>query len=182
MLKHKALLAGIAAAVVGLICISQGISQQAGTDQPGGRARGQRPDPAQVRQQMMDRMKETLGASDAEWKTLGPMFETVTTLSREARDGMGGMGGMGGAGRRGARNAETRPAPEPTTETGKTMQALSKVLDNKEAKPAEIKSALQAVRDARAQAEAKLAKAEKDVRAALTVRQEGEAVRRGWIR
>jgi hypothetical protein len=186
MLRHKALLAGLAsAAVIGLICISQAVSQQAGGPGGGrgGRGGGRSFDPAQMRQQMLDRMKENLGATDEEWKALAPKVEKVMTLSREGRGGMGfGMGGPGG--RRGGRGAASQPAaepPVPQTETGKAALALQTVLDNKDAKPAEIKTALKGLRDARAKAKTDLEAAQKELREVVTVRQEAILVVDGLL-
>src|SRR5438552_12536629 len=53
-------------------------------------------DPATFRQQMLDRMREQLGANDDEWKVLSPKIEKVFTAQRESRGGMGGFGFGGG--------------------------------------------------------------------------------------
>ena len=59
---------------------------------------------------------------------------------------------------------------------------MSKVLDNKDAAPAEIKTALQALRDARAKAETALEAAQKELKEVLTVRQEAVLVQRGLLK
>src|SRR4051812_47735368 len=51
-------------------------------------------DPAQFREQMMNRMKEQLGSNDDEWKVLSPKIEKLMTAQRDARVGFGG--GFGG--------------------------------------------------------------------------------------
>lgn len=168
MLKHRMVLAAGVVVVVGLICIGPAISQPR-DEGAGDRTTRPRFDLAVIRQAMLDRMKEPLGASDEEWKALGPKVEKVMTLAFESR----GMGrGMGRTGRGGS----DRPAPEAQTETAKAAQALSKLLENKDAKTEDIKPALQALRDARAKAKADLEKAQKDLREILTVRQEAQLV------
>jgi len=127
----------------------------------------------QFRQQMADRMKQALGASDEEWKVLQPRIDKVQTLSRQARGGGMGFIMMGG-GRGGPGN---RPQSDrPQSEVEKKSEALQKVLDNKEAKVEEIKAALTALREARAKAKAELETAQKELREVVTVRQEAQLV------
>ena len=163
--------------LLGVFCV-QAMAQQAdntgGPGGPGGPG-DQNLDPAQMRQQMMDRMKESLGVSDDEWKVIQPKLEKVMTLSRDARGGGMGMRGPGGP------DDANQPAPEPQTEVGKANQALGKVLENKNAKPEEIKAALQAFRDAKAKAKTQLEAAQKELREVLTVRQEVLLVQRGTL-
>src|SRR5438105_1766556 len=54
-------------------------------------------DPTQMRQNMLDRMKQQFGSSDEEFAALQPKIESVQTLQRQtnARGG-GGPGGFGG--------------------------------------------------------------------------------------
>src|SRR5213076_3203524 len=56
-------------------------------------------DPAQMRQQFIDRLRDQLGANEDEWKVLQPKIEKVFTAQRESRGGFGF--GFGGGGRRG---------------------------------------------------------------------------------
>src|SRR3984957_11152301 len=53
---------------------------------PGGRQRRQY-DPAQARQQSLDRIKQALGASDDEFQALAPKIDKVMTLQRDAGRG-----------------------------------------------------------------------------------------------
>jgi hypothetical protein len=186
MTKRIGVWAVIGAVIVGLLFVGESISQQAGDTQGGrgGRRAGGRGgfDPEQIRKRMAERLKETLGATDEEWKVLEPKIEKVIAAGMEVRGGgMGMMGrtGRGPGGDRGGEAATSQPAP--TTETGKTSQALAKVLANKEAKADEIKTALQALRDARAKAKAELEKAQKELRDVLTVRQEAQFVMTGML-
>src|SRR4051812_42910816 len=79
---------------------------------PGGGGGGGRFDPAQFRQRMMDRIKETLGSSDDEFKALEPKIDQVMTAQRDARGfGMGRRGPGGGDS-----SAPTTPVQEKTKE------------------------------------------------------------------
>lgn len=181
MTKRIGVLAAVAAAVIGAVLVSESFSQPA--DGGGNGGQGRRGfDPAQFAQRMTERMKETLGVNDEEWKVVEPKLTKVVTLTFESRlGGLGGMGGLfgGGRGGRGADAATSRPAP--TTEVGKAGAELGKVLADKEAKGEQIKTALQALRDARAKAKAELEQAQKDLREVLTVRQEAILVASGML-
>ncbi|HUT56442.1 MAG TPA: hypothetical protein VNA25_01055 [Phycisphaerae bacterium] len=162
--------------------IQQAMSQQAPGD-PQGR-RGPR-DPQQMqqrmeqmRQQMADRLKASLGATDEEWKILQPKIEKVQTLARQLRSG--GMGSM--FGRRGqAPEGGAADNPQPQTDLQKKTAELQTLLQNKDAKPEEIKTALAALRGVRAKANAELAAAQKDLREVLTLRQEAQLVMMGLL-
>ncbi|HAU37635.1 MAG TPA: hypothetical protein DCX07_07950 [Phycisphaerales bacterium] len=134
----------------------------------------------QFRQQAMERMKEMMGASDEEWKVLQPRIEKVQTLSRQARGGMGFR--MGG--RRGGRGGDQPPeaaTDREQTDVEKKMSDLQKLLQNKDSKAEDIKTALTAYRDARAAVRAELEKAQKELREILTLRQEAQLVTMGML-
>jgi hypothetical protein len=199
MLKAKSglMLAGFL--FLGVFCVSSALAQD--TTPPaggagGGRGRGGRGgpgggmfDPNVMRQRMADQMKTALGCTDEEWTALAPKVEKVQTLQRDLRGGgMFGGGMMGGRGRGGPgapggdAGAPAAPAaPAPTTDVGKAAAALSKVLENKDAAPADIKTALQALRDAKAKAKTALEAAQKELKDVLTVRQEAAMVERGLL-
>ena len=139
-------------------------------------------DPAEMRKRMMDGVKERLGASDEDWKALSPKVEKVMTLSRDARGGGMGMMMMGRRRRRPDAEGQERPANAPEmSATAKAAQGLMTVLENKEAKAEEIKTALQSLRDARAKAAAELGKARKALKEIVTVRQEAQLVMMGML-
>jgi ElaB/YqjD/DUF883 family membrane-anchored ribosome-binding protein len=140
----------------------------------------------QFRQQMADRMKQALGATDEEWKVLQPRVEKVQTLSRQSRGGgpgfMSSRGGPGGGpGGSGSSNRGGPPSDQPQSDVEKAAGALQKVLDNKDAGVEEIKAALAALRDARAKAKQELETARKELREVLTVRQEAQCVAMGLL-
>ena len=146
--------------------------QPPGPPRDGERREGdrRRPDPAEMRQRFMDRLKETLGASDDEWKVLQPKLEQLMNASREMRSG----GSMFGRSRGGSDR-------EPETATGKASQELRKLLDNKDARPGEIQEKLSALRAAREKAKANVATAQKELKELLTQRQEATLVMYGML-
>ena len=184
MLRNKVVCV-LAAAFVAALAIGQAVSQEAPTTgtrgprgQRGGNQGGDRA--AQFRQQASDRMKEAFGATDEEWKALQPLVEKVQTLSRQVRGG-GMMMGRGGRGPRGAdQPAEGAAAPQ-LPDVEKKMADLQKVLQNKESKPEEIKKALADYREARGKARVDLEKAQKELKAVLTLKQEAQAVTMGML-
>jgi Spy/CpxP family protein refolding chaperone len=164
-----------------------GQAQPGGNPPPGGNGgppgRGNF-DPAQFRQRMMDRLKEQLGASDDEMQAMMPKIEKVMQLQRDA--GGGGMRGMGRRG--GGPGGPGGPPPGGPGGPGGTESPvrqkateLRETLDNKDAKPDEIKAKLDALRSARAQAKLDLAAAQQDLKGLLTQRQEAVLVEFGML-
>ncbi|GEM_PF-1078183 len=142
----------------------------------------------QVEKQRQKQLQEELGATDEEWKALGPKIEKVQTLQRLVGDdgGAGAPGGMpggmfGGGPGQGMfiRNADPNAAPPADIE--KKSQTLQTLLDNKEAKPEAVTAALKAYRDARVKAKLDLAKARQELKDLLTVRQEAQLVTMGIL-
>lgn len=128
-------------------------------------------DPAQFKQQRLDRIKEQLGATDDEWKVLQPKIEKVMDAQ------MAGFGG--GFGRRGGNNGgDNAPPPTPIQ---KASQDLRTLLENKDASPDDIKAKLAALREARAKSKADLEAARKDLKEVLTQRQEAVLVTNGML-
>jgi len=188
-------LAAVLAAVVLASVASTSFAQNAppggaggagGQGGAGGGRGGNRRDPAQMRQQMNDRMKELLGASDEEWKLLQPQIEKVQTLQRSATSrggygllfGNGNNGNNGGGGRgRGGQQPDNTP-PSAVDEKSKELAAA---IQNKDTKPEEYKAKLAAFRAARTQAKADLTKAQETLREVVTVRQEAVLVEIGLL-
>ncbi len=148
------------------------------------------PDPNQLQQVFRDfrkqfekqrekRLQEELGASDEEWKVLGPKIEKVQTLSRLVGDeGAAGMmpgGGPGGMPSRAAIMRSLDPNAQPA-EIETKSQALQTLLGDKQAKPEAVADALKAYRDARVRAKQDLAKARQELKDVVTVRQEAQLV------
>ncbi len=141
---------------------------------PGGRTRGNF-DPAEFRTRMLERLREQFEVKDdAEWKLISERVEKVYTTQRDARSG----GGFGGRPPRTGDNSTPslfRGEPNPDAE------ALQKAIEAK-APAAEIKTKLAKFRDTRKEREAKLEKAQEDLRQVLSARQEAQAVLMGLLK
>lgn len=202
MLARKSILGVVAVfVIVGLLLVGQSISQpgqrggqrggmqgppgQGGMGGPGGRF-----DPEQMRQMMEQRMQEALGATDTEWKVLGPRVMKVQELSRQVNTGgrgmmmfgrrRGGQGGPGGpddqGGQRGPRGMNRE-----LTEVEKIQETLQTTLEDTSATPDTIKQQLTQLRAAKEKAKQELAKAQQDLRQVLTLRQEATLVLMGML-
>lgn len=144
-------------------------------------------DPAQFRERMMERVREQLEVKeDTDWKALEPLVQKVMDARMQSMSGMGR--GMFGGGRRGGgdnNNADNnggdrqRRGPfgqEPMPEA----EALQKAIDAK-ASNAELKTAMAKYVEARKTKQAGLEKAQADLRAVLSVRQEAIATNLGLL-
>jgi len=173
------------ACLVGVVLTGLSLSQQAPGQAPG--QRGQRRgdpnmprDPEQMQKMMMERqmarIKESLQPTEGEWTALEPKVTKVLTLSRQT-SGMGMGFGMGMFSRRpGGQGPET-----PQTPVAKITEELRTALENKEAKPEEIKAKLTALREAKEKAKQELLKAQKDLSKGLNPRQEAQLVLMGIL-
>jgi hypothetical protein len=192
---------GVVASVLALMIGGLALAQQGGGG-GGGRQRGQGGpggnfDPAQMRQRMMDRMKEQLGVKDdAEWKIIEPRLTKVTEANRQVSGGgrggmmgmMGGRGGRGGPGGPGGADNGGAPAQRRGSGPGgeqtvldKAVAQLDTVLQKESASPEEIKTAMTAVRAAREKAKQELAAAQAELKKVLTVRQEAVSMTLGIL-
>jgi hypothetical protein len=150
--------------------------------------RGGDRDPAQFRQNFLDRIHNELEVTnDVEWKAIEPMVNKVMDAQRDVMSMR--MGGMFGRGPRRDRennaNGETdqqRPRrPNPFGEPSAAVTALRKAIDDK-APAADLKAKLAAVRAETKDKEAKLEAAQEELRGVLTARQEAIAVANGLLK
>jgi hypothetical protein len=164
-----------------------GNGQQPGTTgqlgQPGGNNGRQRRqyDPAQVRQQMMDRMKQALGATDEEFAAISPKLQQVMDLSRDASGRGGRMRIRGGQNGQNGQPTQATPSAQPLSPVRQAAADLRAVTQNKDSKPEEIKAKLDAYRQAKAQAKVQLAAAQQELKGLLTQRQEATLVEMGLL-
>jgi hypothetical protein len=148
----------------------------------GGRQRQGNFDPAQFQQRMMDRYRERLEITDdAEWKAIQPLIQNV--LDARLSLGTGGRGGF---------TRTRRAAPEGNTASPSAVQTrtpersnpaaaeLQKAVDSKVPTP-EMKTALSKYMEYRKAKQADLDKAREALRAVLTSRQEAIAVLSGLL-
>jgi hypothetical protein len=132
---------------------------------------GDRPDRAQMRERMMNAVKEQLGASEDEWKALQPKVEKVMTAQRD----MGGrFGGFSGRGR-------GEGGDQPQSKVSQAQRELRTALENRSAPAEEIAKKLAALREAREQARTQLQAAQKELKAAVNPRQEAALVLAGML-
>ena len=139
-------------------------------------------DPAQAQQQMMDRMREQFGVTDdAEWKLISDRLTAVTEVRRAATPGggFGGFGGRGGPGGPGGGQGGQGGGRQGRTASPEQDALRQAITDN--LPDAEIKSRLARVREVRKANEEKLAKAQEELRAVLTMRQEAILVMAGML-
>ena len=149
-------------------------------------------DPAEMRQRMMDRVREQLEVkSDDEWKIISERVEKVMTARRDAA-GMGGMGaffGRGGGGRRdgqgggGNGGAERGGGERRRGMFGEEPQEAKDLRAALEAKasPEEVKAKLEKYRAYKKKKEAELADAQGKLKEVLNARQEANAVMAGLL-
>ena len=124
-------------------------------------------------------MQQQVGASDAEWKTIGPGVMKVSQLNRQVSGG--GMGGMMFGGRRGPMGGPQGAQGRQMTEMDKATQQLRTLLDNDTAKPEDIEKQLTALRTARAKAKKQLVAEQQKLQKQVTVRQKAQLVLMGLL-
>ena len=115
---------------------------------------------------------------DAEWKVISDRVMKVMELRRATMSGGVGMfGGRGGppGGDRGSSGGDSNAGRGFRGGGSPELAALSSAVNDK-LPDAEIKSRLDRLRESRKDSEAKLAQAQDDLRAVLSVRQEAMAV------
>lgn len=155
----------------------------------GGRRRGGNADdannggrnfnPADMQARMLTAMRERLEVpDDDEWKLISERITKVMELRRTSAGALGGggmmfgRGGPQGGGDTSGRGGRGGNNPEAAALTAALRDKLP---------DAEIKSRLDRMREARKDSEAKLAKAQEDLRAVLSIRQEAMAVIAGLL-
>ena len=160
-------------------------------DDNGGRRGGGNFNPEDMQARMLAGLRERLEVpDDEEWKLISDRITKVSELRRNTA-GAGGMMAFagrgpqpGGDGNRGGDRGggdSGRGNFRGGTRGGSTeMSALQTAIRDK-LPDAEIKSRLERVRETRKDNEAKLSKAQEDLRALLTVRQEAVAVMFGLL-
>jgi Spy/CpxP family protein refolding chaperone len=138
-------------------------------------------DPAEAQARQLAALREQFGITDdAEWGLISDRITKVIEARGQGGRGggrggfavAGGPGGFAGGGGGGGRGNRATGNPE--------VDALRAALNDK-LPDAEIKSRLERLRDARKADEARMEKAQEDLRAVLNVRQEAFAVMMGLL-
>ena len=174
----------MALTVCGAVGTTQLFAQDGnGGDQPrrqrGGPEGERRFDPEQMRQRMIEALKERLGTDEEEWQVMEPKITRLVAAQQELRAGgmRGGPGGPGGPGGRGGEGQE----PENASELAKAASSLRETLRNEQAPAEEITKNLEAFRAAREKAETELQAAREDLKGIVTARQEATLVMMGML-
>jgi hypothetical protein len=134
-------------------------------------------DPEQMQRMMEQRMQRQVGATDEEWKTIGPSVMKVSQLNRQISGG--GMGAMFGR-QRGPMGGPQGPQAQPT-ELDKATEQLQTLLNNESAKPEDIEKQLTAYRAARDKAKKELAAEQQKLQKQVTLRQKAQLVLMGLL-
>ena len=149
-------------------------------------------DPEEFRTRMMERYREQLSvSSEDEWKIIETRIQGLMESRRElgALTPRGGRGfGPGGPGGRGGRGDDANRGGDENRrrrggffgEPSPKVEALQKAVESN-ASADDIKAKLADLRAARKEQEAKVTKAEEDLRQVLSVKQEASAVLMGLL-
>ena len=149
-------------------------------DENNGRRGGGNSSPEDMQARLLTALRERLEITDdEEWKLISDRITKLNELRRNAGGGPGMMAFAGRGPQTGGgdnnRGGDANRGGRGTRAGSAEMTALQTAVRDK-LPDAEIKSRLDRVRDTRKENEAKLAKAQEELRAVLTVRQEATAV------
>ena len=152
-----------------------------GRGQGQGQERRQQFDPEEMRQRMMDNLRERLGASEEDWQALEPKIQAVLEAQQQARAGGMGMGALmgrrGGGQGGGPGGGPGGPgAEQDQSEVGVAARELRTALEDEATEGAVIAQRLEALRAARGKAEESLKAAREDLKGLVTPRQEAMLV------
>lgn len=164
----------LAMAMTALVCASVAYSQK-GVGVPGSAGTLTQEEykamMEKYRQEQSKQNQAMLGATDEEWKVLEPKYDKVQTLKMQDQYGRKLVD----------YGAPKSDQPVPQTDVQKATAELTKVLENKDVKPDDIKSALENYRKAKAKIKEDLEKACKELKELLTVKQEAKLVLNGML-
>ena len=177
---------GLAALATALLLNTGTLTAQ---ERQGGRGGGGF-NPEEMRQRMMDRLRESFDVKDdAAWKLIEERITKVNDARRDVGFGGGGRGMMGmarpnrqGGGDQAAQGGQDRQGGRQRFggEANPDAEALQKAVDDK-ASTDEIKAKLAKYRESKRAKQAKLTAAQEDLRKILTPRQEAVAVLYGML-
>ncbi len=141
--------------------------------------------PQEMQARMLNMLRERLEITDdEEWKVISERVAKVSEIRRSTGGMGGGPGGMmgfrGGPPGGGGGGGDRGPGPGRGGSNNPEMSALQFAIRDK-LPEAEIKNRLERVREIRRDNEAKLTKAQEELRAVLSVRQEAIAVMFGLL-
>jgi len=144
-------------------------------------------DPAQFREQMEQRMMESVRErleikDDAEWGAIQPLIKKVNDLrTQQLAGGMRGMFGRGrGPGGDSGRSGDSGRGGSLFGESSPEQTALSEAVD-RDASKDDLKAKMEAFRKARDQKAAELKAAQDTLKKVLTTKQEAVALQMGLV-
>ncbi|KPL09032.1 hypothetical protein AMJ85_07310 [candidate division BRC1 bacterium SM23_51] len=177
-----AVMALVAGSLIATAQVGPGRGRGSAPGQEGGRRGFQRPDqprfdPAQMRDMMVQRLREPLDVTDEEWKAIEPLVRNVVEKQFATRGG--GRPRRAPGERPGF--AETGRRAGPFGMVSPEADALRQALDEENTPAQEIEAKLKVLRDARKKAEVELQIARDELRKVLTIRQEAELVLEGIL-
>ena len=148
----------------------------------GGQRQRRNFDPAQMMQQMQQRIQDELGfTNDTDWSAVQPLVQKVLDAQREARGP--GMGRLFGRGPRGGNNGDQGGRPQRGGgmfgQSSPEAEALQKAIDDN-APAGQIKDLLAKYQSSQKAKQANLEAAQSDL-AVLTVKQEATATLLGLL-
>jgi hypothetical protein len=147
-----------------------------------GQAPGQGQQPEQMQKMISDRLKQLLGSTDEEWAVIGPKVLKAYTLTSSQSRGFQMRSLMGRPGNQGTNTNASVANNRASAATGdKALEELQTLLQNKDATSAQIKIKLNEVRKAKEKTSEELAKAQKELRELLTLKQEATLVSVGLL-
>ncbi len=164
--------------------------QGAPAQRPRASARTNQVDPEVMRESMMQRMQQQLGASAAEWQVIAPRLQEVMDLSRQldspGRNRRAAGGTARAQGQAGQARRERGPqlhsnADRPPSAVQRAADELQQLLGDSSATPERIKARLATLRQSRAAVMQELARARAQLQGVLTIEQEATLVLRSIL-
>jgi hypothetical protein len=143
---------------------------------PGGPGGGP-PDPAEMRARMDERLKTALGTTDDAWATLQPLIDKVQELEHETDTGPL----QHGRPRRPDDDGNDQQDDQAQSPIEASISTLKKVLSDKASTDPQIETAMKAVQDAEKKTRDELVDAQKQLKAAVSMRQQAVLVAVGIL-
>jgi len=151
------------------------MQQGPGGQQGFGQRQGQ--DSGQMQSMIIQRLKELMGATDEEWTVIGPKVLTVYTLVSSQSRGIQTRSLMGNSSQgRGGAGSQSSSAT-----SDKTLEELQTLLSSEDTTTTQLKNKISEVRKAKEESRQKLAKAQKDLRELLSLKQEAVLISIGLL-
>jgi len=151
------------------------MQQGPGGQQGFGQRQGQ--DSGQMQSMIIQRLKELMGATDEEWTVIGPKVLTVYTLVSSQSRGLQTRSLMGNSNQgRGGAGSQSSSAT-----SDKTLEELQTLLSSEDTTTTQLKNKISEVRKSKEESRQKLAKAQKDLRELLSLKQEAVLISVGLL-